>query len=630
MKARTRLSLFLISVSALPIFADTLVLDNGRELEGVVVEETEKTVVFKLKTGSQITLPTSGIQNLIRSETSELWILEGDTFFDTGDFEKADAAYRKALGQGAQGAEERLAKLDRVLEERVESLLKGMDLEESEIRLRRELTTVMEDNPFRRIYRAHLSQVLAEKGKRALKNHSPEIARGFYAEAWALDPDNGDFGPDYLAALERSKTSQEDIIDFLTDYNRHHPDRTAFAWKLASRIQKERPCDAADLLAPAGIPLEASDTLSAQLRSEVFRECFHEDPFPENAMLARTEYYEIHLEIEPDSDRSPLYEVRIEEEPSDSNLYSEYANYLIESNRSEQAVEVYRRLLAIKPDSTQATDFLHQWESEREKMAFRDEVARIEALEKPYQLAGTLSAEDFPLIKDPAKIESMVVAAREVSAVLNNRPTEMTGPPTENALVSLMAYRTELESATLVAKAKDLLNQSTKVRRRAKVEDRAPEFTLSDLNGNTLSLSDYSEKVVLLYFWATWCPACRAEIPFVANVQAMFKDDDLRIVGINLDTDRSALTQFLQANPKVNWPQTFDGKGWETPAALVYGVESTPTTFLIDRNGIIRFDNPRGQDLINGIVQLLMEEPGEGRSTITIHGSIPPNAAIFR
>ncbi|HAF70345.1 MAG: Alkyl hydroperoxide reductase/ Thiol specific antioxidant/ Mal allergen [Acetothermia bacterium 64_32] len=136
----------------------------------------------------------------------------------------------------------------------------------------------------------------------------------------------------------------------------------------------------------------------------------------------------------------------------------------------------------------------------------------------------------------------------------------------------------------------------------------APDFSFVPLRGGgKLSLSDLRGKVVLLDFWATWCGPCMEELPNVISIYQEFHDQGLEIIGISLDTSESQLRQVLQEKG-MSWPQYFDGKGWENEIALLYRVFGIPATFLLDREGIIRYRDLRGQELKEKVAELLGEE----------------------
>ena len=112
-----------------------------------------------------------------------------------------------------------------------------------------------------------------------------------------------------------------------------------------------------------------------------------------------------------------------------------------------------------------------------------------------------------------------------------------------------------------------------------------PGFTVTDLDGKTVSFADLRGKVVLVNFWATWCPPCRAEIPDLVALQEKYRD---KLVVLGISEDEDATPQAVKAfgvERKVNYPIVM-----KTPelAKIFKGVSALPTTFVIDPEGKIR------------------------------------------
>jgi len=114
---------------------------------------------------------------------------------------------------------------------------------------------------------------------------------------------------------------------------------------------------------------------------------------------------------------------------------------------------------------------------------------------------------------------------------------------------------------------------------------KAPEFTLEDLNGNKISLSDLKGKVIFLNFWATWCPPCEAEIPHFIEVYKEYKDQGMEIIGISVDSAGPKSVIKFAEKYKINYPvvmYTLDIiKGYRPGNAI-------PVTIIIGPNGKIR------------------------------------------
>jgi peroxiredoxin len=113
--------------------------------------------------------------------------------------------------------------------------------------------------------------------------------------------------------------------------------------------------------------------------------------------------------------------------------------------------------------------------------------------------------------------------------------------------------------------------------------DYPPAFTLPDLGGNDVTLADFEGSVVVLDLWATWCPPCRQEIPFLVSLYEELKDQGLVVVGVGLDQGGApTLTPFAEEN-EITYPILVGNRNVQAQ----YGVTGIPTTFLIGRDGRI-------------------------------------------
>jgi cytochrome c biogenesis protein CcmG/thiol:disulfide interchange protein DsbE len=112
----------------------------------------------------------------------------------------------------------------------------------------------------------------------------------------------------------------------------------------------------------------------------------------------------------------------------------------------------------------------------------------------------------------------------------------------------------------------------------------APAFTLQDLTGNNISLSDFRGKVVILDFWATWCPPCIKEIPDFIELYEKYKDKGFAMLGISLDQEGIGVVKDFVEKYKVNYPILMaDGQIHNKYG----GITAIPTTFVIDPAGNI-------------------------------------------
>ena len=110
----------------------------------------------------------------------------------------------------------------------------------------------------------------------------------------------------------------------------------------------------------------------------------------------------------------------------------------------------------------------------------------------------------------------------------------------------------------------------------------APGFSLADGNGQTFNLADDRGKVVVLAFWATWCPPCRAEMPTFAKLQKEMASQGVAVVAIAND-DPVKAREFLAGKKLDVWSLTDEGRRVST----LYGANALPKTFVVDRNGVV-------------------------------------------
>lgn len=132
-----------------------------------------------------------------------------------------------------------------------------------------------------------------------------------------------------------------------------------------------------------------------------------------------------------------------------------------------------------------------------------------------------------------------------------------------------------------------------------------PGFKATTLDGKTIALGDFAGKVVLIDFWATWCPPCRAEIPHVKAAYEKYHKDGFEIIGVSLDDNKDGLQKFIDRE-KMGWAQVVNNEmeGGKDPASL-YGVRAIPTTILVGRDGRIAATNLRGERLATEVAKAL-------------------------
>ena len=133
----------------------------------------------------------------------------------------------------------------------------------------------------------------------------------------------------------------------------------------------------------------------------------------------------------------------------------------------------------------------------------------------------------------------------------------------------------------------------------------APGFTLPDMDGEMHSLEDFRGKVVMLNFWATWCPPCRREKPSMHRLYEKYRERGLTVVAVNQFEDPDLVIEFtgrLSLEPTI--PILFDR---ESRVSEQYGVKGLPTTYLLDKAGKIQFRAIGGREFDHPEVEVLIE-----------------------
>lgn len=136
----------------------------------------------------------------------------------------------------------------------------------------------------------------------------------------------------------------------------------------------------------------------------------------------------------------------------------------------------------------------------------------------------------------------------------------------------------------------------------------APDFTLPDMDGKEYSLADFRGKVVMLNFWATWCPPCRREMPSLERLHQTMEGEDFAVVAINQFEDPDLVFAYTgQLSVFPTFPILFDR---DSSVAETYRVKGLPTTFLIGKSGKVRyravggreFDHPEVEAIIRDLI----------------------------
>ncbi len=248
---------------------------------------------------------------------------------------------------------------------------------------------------------------------------------------------------------------------------------------------------------------------------------------------------------------------------------------------------------------------------------FNDEMPdlkRAQAIREEYMQAQ-MSA-------DQAKMEAL---SSEMNSIIENQKAYMKKFVFDNVanpvgafvglnVVSILDYQ-ELDSLMNLLEAKqpdhvyvkDLKEMMEPIKEHqlaleaVKVGKVAPVFTLTDLNGKEVSIESFRGKYLLVDFWASWCQPCRQENPNVVKAYKAYNSKGFDVLSVSVDRDENAWKEAIKADGLV-WTQLHDT---DNKAAEMYAIQSIPTTFLLDKDGVIIATNLRGEALEAKLKELM-------------------------
>ena len=236
------------------------------------------------------------------------------------------------------------------------------------------------------------------------------------------------------------------------------------------------------------------------------------------------------------------------------------------------------------------------------KLAFYGDASGKEAIEKREASTDAVEATDGKLARQlmawwegSEKPDEQAKALEAVSAIATEQPNNNDVANTLGNMLHNNASTSELSSKAwdVIATMKSPL--AVKMNATPNKVGRPLVVAGQTLTGQAFKSDKWKGKVVLVDFWATWCPPCREELPKIAKLYADYHDKGLEIIGVSSDQDRRELAAFLKAHPEMPWPQLFAGGAAWHPLTKKFEITGIPTLYLIDQQGVLVTTNGRAE-----------------------------------
>ena len=213
-----------------------------------------------------------------------------------------------------------------------------------------------------------------------------------------------------------------------------------------------------------------------------------------------------------------------------------------------------------------------------------------------------------------SKAASLYADRREkTKEFVKNHPDSYVGLQEFRGLITVPTWDIEEIDSTYNSYSDDLkstdlgkqIGEFITARKQTQTGSKAPEFTLTNLDGEPVSLKSYRGQYVLLDFWASWCVPCRKEHPNYIEAYKEYEDKNFTILSVSIDTKRKKWVDAVEKDGLM-WTQVSALDGFQGDVAKRYAIQAIPQNFLIGPDGTILSKNTRGHDLDKKLKEILL------------------------
>lgn len=228
-----------------------------------------------------------------------------------------------------------------------------------------------------------------------------------------------------------------------------------------------------------------------------------------------------------------------------------------------------------------------------------------------YQIAGR-AGDTVKTAEMEKQLESLQTEMTDLQKdFVKNNPASYVTP----SILSSLSYEMEaseieaaintMDTAVAAIPMMKSLKERVQVMKAVSIGQKAPDFTMNDVDGKPVALSSkIGAKLLLVDFWAAWCGPCRQENPNVVKVYNEFNKKGFDVFGVSLDQEKEDWVKAI-ADDKLTWTHVSDLQYWSNAAAKMYAVNAIPANFLLDETGTIIARNVRGEELYKKVNEIL-------------------------